>query len=268
MVWLNGEYMETAMLDATSAGNLLGLGNFTTVGIQDGKPLFLTEHVVRLRRDADICGIALPFSNEAIKGVTCSLIDKLAIVTGTARITLTQCGDANWNHTHGSNLLVQAQSREKAQTHGLKALLFWGIAPDFGGVKTTSYWPYLRAFKAAKEEGCDEAILLGHDKFLVEGARSNLFFVKGDALCTPSLQTGAIRGVGRKVALRWAKNEHLLIKEGQFSLFDLLEADESFIISGATGPRELAKLREPSGAVTALGGAGDIFNALRRVWDS
>jgi branched-chain amino acid aminotransferase len=268
MFWLNGEFVENAQVDATSAGFLVGWGNFTTIGVQNGRPIFLSEHLQRLRRDAQICGIDLTFDDSVIKEATLSLINKLAIETGVARITLTKRGDNNWNHNTGSDLLIQAQSRAKAPIYGLKALLFWGIAPDLGGVKTTSYWPYLRAFAAAKEEGCDEALLLGHDKFLVEGARSNLFFIKEGAVFTPSLQTGALRGVGREIVLEWAKNEHLLIKSGQFQLQDLLSADETFIISGATGPRELAKLREPSGSETQLGGAGPIFGLLRRLWDS
>ena len=266
MLWLNGEFLETASLNAASAGNLLGAGVFTTLGVREGAPLFLENHLRRLRRDATICGLEISFSNRELGAATRELIARNGVQNGAARITVSRRGDGFWCEDAGINALILAKSRAPLPVFGLKALLFWGVAPDLAGVKTTSYWPYSRAFDAAKEHGYDEAIFLGHDGNLAECARSTLFFVRENTLCTPALAGGALRGVGREIALEWARKNGILAREGQFSIQDLLDAQATFALTGASGPRELIELRETSGSKAPLAGAGEIFGSLRALW--
>jgi branched-subunit amino acid aminotransferase/4-amino-4-deoxychorismate lyase len=61
---------------------------------------------------------------------------------------------------------------------------------------------YVRAREAAARAGADDALLFDAAAYLVEGARTNVFIVRGDgALVTPPLTRGAVAGVAREIVL-------------------------------------------------------------------
>ncbi|SFF91450.1 branched-chain amino acid aminotransferase [Halopelagius inordinatus] len=75
----------------------------------------------------------------------------------------------------------------------------------------------------------DEAVMLDSDGHLAEGATSNLFFVRDDALCTPSLDGPVLPGVTRAEVVDVAAAEEIPVREGSFTPDDLRDASEAFV---------------------------------------
>ncbi|EEL95820.1 4-amino-4-deoxychorismate lyase [Bacillus cereus AH1273] len=74
-----------------------------------------------------------------------------------------------------------------------------------------------------------EGIFLTETGYVAEGIVSNLFFVKGGNLYTPSLETGILNGITRAFIIKVAEELGIEVKEGFFTKDELLSADEVFV---------------------------------------
>ena len=82
---------------------------------------------------------------------------------------------------------------------------------------------------ATEAYSADEALMRDTDGNVVEGATSNLFFVDGGVLKTPSSELSLLPGVTRSVVLELAREEEFPVEEGRYSVSDVREADEAFL---------------------------------------
>ena len=63
------------------------------------------------------------------------------------------------------------------------------------GLKTTSYGENVRALARAHEHGASEAVFANLQGHLCEGTGTNVFYVIGGELRTPTLASGCLAGV-------------------------------------------------------------------------
>ena len=240
MIWFDGQLTGSAHIGATSAGATSGWGVFTTLAIRGGAPIFWERHAARLRRDAGAARVDLPFEEAQLVGGLMQLIEANDIGDGLARITGTRRGDGRWNAEAGAHWSILVRGAVAASSEPLRlAVSPFRVATKapLAGVKTTSYLPYFHVWEEARAAGFDEAILLTESGWVCESARASIFWAKGEQLFTPSLLCGCLRGVGRE----WIV-ERNRVQQGPFRLRDLLEADEAFVVSGATGPRAIGSI--------------------------
>ncbi len=242
-IWHNGELGQTASIDGTSAGVLLGWGVFSTVGIQDVRALWLSNHLRRLRRDAARCEIQIEFSDELLSDALHSVVRANHVRNGLGRVTVSRRDDGRWNTGSGSDFTITALETAPVATRDLRVEL--QRAPELGplaGIKTTSYLPYLWCWHEAKQRGFDEAILFDAQGRVVEAARSSVFWVRDGVLGTSPLASGALDGVGREVVLEKARELNIETREEWMDAGDLERCDELFLVSGALGPRLVASV--------------------------
>ncbi|MFB6251787.1 MAG: aminotransferase class IV [Halobellus sp.] len=95
--------------------------------------------------------------------------------------------------------------------------------------KTHNYLNGILARLELRVSDADEAVMLDSDGHLAEGATNNLFFVDGEALCTPSLEGPILPGITREEVIDIAGEEGIPVKEGSFTLDDLRGATEAFV---------------------------------------
>ena len=97
--------------------------------------------------------------------------------------------------------------------------------------KTTRRGLYDRALRAARDTGFDEAILLNQEGQVTEGAYSNVFARRGDALWTPPVEAGLLAGVYRDHVLETRPEA----AERPLDLQDLREADALYCCNAVRG---------------------------------
>ncbi|MFC6615444.1 aminotransferase class IV [Halopenitus salinus] len=129
--------------------------------------------------------------------------------------------------------------------------------------KTHNYLPGILARIEAREADpdADEALLCDADGHLAEGATSNVFFVSGNVLRTPSLDGPVLAGITRRVVLDLAAEEGIPIEEGTCDPADVREADEAFLTNTTAEVR-------PIGTVDGVAvGGGPVTQLLSRLFD-
>ncbi len=247
MIWLNNRLIadDEAQIAATSAGNLLGWGVFTTVGVWKARPFALDLHLQRLRHDAQHLQIPLSFDNQTLRDAVQNVIDANSIERGILRLTLTRRGDHRWNTSSESDLSIIAQSVSSTRLADLRVTLSpfrLHSQRATSGIKTTSYLDHQMAWQEAQNRGFDEAILRNERDEICEGARSNLFWIRDGVLFTPSLETGCLPGIARRLVLDWAHEMQIPTREDRFSLNDILAADDFCFTSAASGLRGVGEI--------------------------
>ncbi|WP_435185048.1 aminotransferase class IV [Halobellus sp. EA9] len=128
--------------------------------------------------------------------------------------------------------------------------------------KTHNYLNGVLARLELRVSDADEAVMLDAEGHLAEGATSNLFFVDGDALCTPSLDGPVLPGITRAEVLDVAGQEGIPVNEGSFTPEDLRDAEEAFVTNTTWEVR-------PVETVDGIDvGGGPVTTLFQRVYDA
>jgi 4-amino-4-deoxychorismate lyase len=106
-----------------------------------------------------------------------------------------------------------------------------GLLWELLGAKTLSYAPNMSAWRVARAEGFDDALLLSRDGHVLEGPTFSIGWVVDGTIETPSLELGILASITRKVTIEEAAGLGLVVDEGRYSLERVLEADEVFALS-------------------------------------
>jgi branched-subunit amino acid aminotransferase/4-amino-4-deoxychorismate lyase len=195
---------------------LRGGAAFETIRVYGGRPFLLAEHLERFRFSAGALALA----------PTDGVEELVSLVTATAPpdhvLRLYRTSEA---------LLATAAALpsdlEEIRGHGLSLRSFEVGAPPplLGGAKTTSYGVAFAARREAERTGADDALLVG-EGLVLEAATANVWWRRGDELCTPATRPGVLPGVTRRFVCSLEP-----VREGEFALGDLLAADEAFTTS-------------------------------------
>jgi branched-chain amino acid aminotransferase len=209
-VWIDGEVVaeRDARIGALDHGVTVGDGIFETAKVVDGTPFALTRHLARLRRSADLIGLRLPWSDEALADASAATIaaaaaDPVNAGSPIGRIRLTVTGGPGPLGSDRSDvpptLIVAAGPSGTWPASAGVAIVPWtrNERSAVAGAKTTSYAENVVALAEAHRRGASEAILANTVGALCEGTGSNLFLEVDGQLCTPSLSTGCLAGITR-----------------------------------------------------------------------
>jgi branched-subunit amino acid aminotransferase/4-amino-4-deoxychorismate lyase len=261
-IYLNGKIREDKEAgDVLQPGFLFGWGVFETLRIYKGKPAFLSEHIKRLK--AGCKKILLQFPRVGFKEKIQALLKENRLKDAHCRITV-------FKKDSGVGVLIKVSpfNRYKHSDYikGFKAEIspFVKNSRDLlVSIKSISYLPNILARRIAEQKGRQESLFLNESGFLSEGSRSNLFFVKRNAVYTPSVDCGILNGITRQKVIKIVKAQNLRLSSGKFRLKDLLSADEAFITSSLM---EIMPLVEIEGKPINSGRPGGITFKLHKAY--
>ena len=210
---------------------------YETLRVEEGKVVFLKDHLDRIFNSARIVGMELGHSAKEIADWINQCIKVNKTDSGIYRVIIH--GDAEENKESQVYIYPEnfRQPTREEREKGIKVMTFEGerIYPS---AKTISRLTQFRATRAFKEKGVYEAILVSKDGTVHEGVRTNIFLVKDGKLITPSLAT-VLPGIRRRYVIELAKKEGIAVEERQVRKEELYQADEAFVTSTIM---ELAKI--------------------------
>ena len=245
-VYLNDRivHAERARVSVFDQGFLYGDGVFETVRIHDGRPVWLDRHLARLARSC--LQIRLPLPEKHWPVIFQKVIDKNRLGHAVIRLTLSRGPrDPGGDGSAGANPTIVLFPRPlprvtpSQRRKGVKLTLATVRRPsprsEPAQAKTLNYLNNLLAKREAAERGAFEGLLLTTGGHVAECSMSNVFFVKGRTLYTPSLACGVLPGITRGVVLELSPTLGLQTREGRYRPEVLYEADECFLTSSGVG---------------------------------
>jgi branched-chain amino acid aminotransferase len=238
-VWVNGQLRGSeASLSALDHGVTVGDGAFETLKIVDGRPFATRRHARRL--DRSLAGLGLPTADHDVIAAGTKVVLEAGdpIPFGRLRYTVTAGvgplgSDRTATDSSGLTYLVTAGEQARPPASAAVVVVPWtrNERAATAGLKTTSYADNVVALAYAKERGAAEAIFGNTRGELCEGTGSNVFVVVDGVVVTPPVDSGALAGITRELALEWCREDGLTVEERALSLDVLRTADEVFITS-------------------------------------
>lgn len=108
------------------------------------------------------------------------------------------------------------------------------VQPALAGIKHLNRLEQVMASRQWPDHA-DEGILCNEAGLLVSGTRSNLFWVKNNVLCTPSLDESGVSGMMRNKILALAESLGITTSVIKSSVAELTLADEAFVTNSLIG---------------------------------
>jgi branched-subunit amino acid aminotransferase/4-amino-4-deoxychorismate lyase len=215
-----------AALPLTDRAIRYGMSVFETIGIRQGQPLFLEEHLALLEESARTL-----FGSVRSAGASGPLPSLEPNATGVLRLYLTAGDGTPTTPVSEPRLFALFEPQTTAPPDAQTARLHpEPVAPFARGQKTGNYWLHCAAQTTAVQAGCDHALLADHDGHILSAAFGNLFFVLDSKLCTPALSLAVRPGVVRA----WVARQQP-VREVEFPAVRLAEASELFLANSRLG---------------------------------
>jgi len=96
-----------------------------------------------------------------------------------------------------------------------------------------NYKRFRELYQEIAREGYDEALMLNSRNHIVEGTRTNIFFVKNGNVYTPAVAGGCLNGITRQKGMKCARTLGITVLTVHAQLRELMKADEVFV-TGST----------------------------------
>lgn len=263
-VYVNGALVPRAdaSVSVFDRGFLLGDGVFETMRAYGGTVFMLESHTERLAASASMAGIALPPGEAGIMDAVRETIEANSLSDAYVRVTLSRgAGPRGVDPVPCTEptLVIMAEPLggypQEYYEKGIKAVVasIERVSPAAldPRIKSLSFLGNVLARREASLAGTQEAIMLNSKGHLVEGASSNVFFVSGGALKTPSAGCGILMGITREVVLGAAARGGIEVLEGGYTKEELYASQEVFITNTTM---EVMPVSRVDGASFGVGG--------------
>ncbi len=253
IVFLNGRFVAAAraVVSVSDRGFLYGDGLFEVVRISKGQPFRWAQHVERFQQGAGHLKIRPPFSPEEIRRFARQLIRKNKMPEALLRLTLSRGVGERGYSPKGANSPTFVMTLHPTPGLDLKNPPLWQLVTASNQLpaneplalfKNANKLQQILARAEADAAGADEALLLNTRGRVVEGTTSNLFWIQGGTVCTPSLAAGILPGVTRLAVLEICRALKLPVKESAPRPAELFSAQGVFLAMSSWGVVEAVRL--------------------------
>ena len=252
LVFLNGKFVpeEKAVVSVFDRSFLYGDGLFETMRIAHGRPFRWEQHMQRLQHGAAFLRIKLPFSSAKLHAFAIKLAAKNKARDTLLRLTLSRGIGAPGYSPRNAKAPAIVMSLRPLPKMGQGKVAQWNLitlsfrlpaGDSLAAFKTCNKLAQVMARVEADAAGADEALLANTNSFIVEGASSNLFWLRRGILFTPPLAAGILPGVTRTVVMEIASRLKIPVRQKNIRLKELLQSDGVFLSLSSFGVVE-AKL--------------------------
>ncbi|MDP2653642.1 MAG: aminotransferase class IV [Candidatus Omnitrophota bacterium] len=265
-IFIDGKFRQTeeGELRSLSPGHVKGDGVFETIRAVGGRVFFEEAHLGRLEKGLRVLRIPAVYPRAVLRALLRETVRRNPCSDGRARLMV-------WQEGSRRRVVVAAQPyrpfAKRIYQSGVSAVIFRAGARAremFRSVKSVRYRPFLDFYQRARKKGYDEAVLTGPAGKIVEGSRSNIFWVNNGRLTTPSLKTGCLPGIIRGWVLATARKKRTPVREGTCGSADLAFADEAFLTNSLIGIMPLTSL---NGRGIGSGRPGSVTLKLMREYN-
>lgn len=254
---------EAAQLRLNDVGVLRGDGVFESIGVSQGSPLSLDEHLQRLARSARRLDLPEPDLDVWRQAVLAGIAAHDPTAELAVRLVMTRGVNA---HPSAWVWVEQAEDFTAARTEGLSVVtLDRGVRHDASadapwlllGAKSLSYAVNQAALREAARRGADDVIFVSNDGYVLEGPTSSVVLRHGDIVSTPGTDAGVLPGTTQARAFAFFAERGIRSRYEQVPASALATADAVWLLSSI---RQAAPVRELDGTAGVVD--GELTHAL------
>ncbi len=213
---------------------------YEVIAVLDKNLIDLDFHLKRLKYSLRELEIKYTVNKTNLNNVFLNLIKKNKTTNGIIYLQITR-GVQFREHKYQKNLNPTLIVYTRNKSFNLPGKKFTGVntitCHDLRwkrrDIKTVNLLPNIIAANMAKKKKAYEAILIQNGK-VTEGTSSNIWIIKSNNLITHPANSDILKGVTRTSLLKIIKKTKLKLVEKQFTLKQLISADEVFLTSSGS----------------------------------
>lgn len=240
---------EEASLSANSRAVSYGDGCFETFVSYKSKFLHFEDHFSRLQSGLKYLEMNLDLTKDQMKSEVQKLLEEneLEDEDSVVRIQCYREGSSGYfDISDRSGFIISNRSiPERSESIKLKTVSIPAIpsAALERKVKLSNSINYIKAAQEAKKKGGDDALMLTIDKNISETTISNIFWIKGSQVFTPSVNCDLLPGVTRSLLIKLIDQdtESRLI-EGAFRPEDIYSAEAVFCTNSVMEMKPVSRI--------------------------
>lgn len=226
---------EEASLPATSRAVSYGDGCFETLVSYKSKFLHFEDHFARLQSGLKYLEMNLDLTIDQLKSEIRKLLEEneLEYEDSVIRIQCYREGSSGYfDISDRSGFIISTRSiPERSESFKLRTVSVRAIPTTAldRKVKLSNSINYIKAAQEAKKKGGDDALMLTVNSKISETTISNIFWIKGNQVFTPSVNCDLLPGVTRSILIELIdQDSELELIEGAFGLEEIYISEAVF----------------------------------------
>mgnify|MGYP006093764883 FL=1 len=242
-IYINGKFYprNKSTISVFDSGFLLGDGIWTGIRLHNNKLLFLKEHLNRLYDDAKAISLKIPFSKITLGKKIYSTIKKNKMesdvhirVVISRGIKSTPYQDPSFTISSPTIVIIPEYKKPNELLYK-KGLILKTVSIMRGHknvqdpvINSLSKLNCILACIEAKKKKADEALMFDINGNIATNNSTHFFFIKNNTVFT-STGKYCVKGITRQNVVNICKKNKIKIKEKNFKLKEVLNADEAFV---------------------------------------
>ncbi len=230
--------VEQPSISIEDRGLQFGDGIYEVIRIYEGSFHLLEPHLSRLYRSMNAIDLHPFFTKDELIHMLYELVKKNQFTkSGYVYLQISR-GVQPRNHHYADDLtgtfyayLGKMERPLAAMLKGISVCTAEDIRWLHCDIKSLNLLPNVLARTNAERNGYDEALFVRSSGVVTEGSSSNFFLVKNGTLYTHPANNLILNGIARQHVLSLAEALSIPIKEEEFGVEDVLQADECFFTS-------------------------------------
>ncbi len=251
----NGDLIQESskLFDSNNRLFCYGDGIFETIHACGSSPQFLYEHYKRIERALIVLGIEIPFNlNQLEKEIEKTLAKNRIYKGARVRLAIYRNDGGLYAPTNNTSSFLIETSDLEFEKYALNSKgLNIGIYSEMkkpvnilSPFKTSNALLFVLAGLYKSKNDFDDCIILNDNGAVCEAISSNLFFVKGKTIVTPSVKSGCVSGIMRVKVLEIADFlGYSIVEQDNVDVSILQKADEVFLSNAISGVRWVLSYR-------------------------
>lgn len=271
-VHLNGDFLpaDKAVLSPFDRGFLFAHAAYEVTAVYNHQLIDFKNHTTRLFRTLDALGIPNPHSDLEWLEIHRQLMARNHLQEGLIylQVSAGAYGERDFAGPESfvPTIFLFVSNRpligDTAQS-GIRAITLEDTRWTRRDLKTTQLLSQALAYRAARDQGCETAIMIEDGK-VTEAASASVFLVGADGtLRTRELSNAVLPSITREQTLELLADTGMELVEGAFEKNLLSEASEAFTTSAGA---LIAPVIEIDGAPVGSGAPGPITRKIQRLY--
>lgn len=220
----NGQLLETTFFDESFLFTPHYI--YEVFRVIEGIPLFIEDHLDRLKRTVEISGIEVQQVPADFIDQVKRLIEANQLTEGNIKVVVLPAGEGQ--ESAFMVYIMEHQYPTAAEfEHGVELALHYDVREN-PNAKVMDVELRSNTNQIKKKQQVYETLLVDQDQCITEGSRSNVFFVRGEELITPPVED-VLPGVTRKHVMKLCLEQNIPLKEEKVPESSLGQMEAVFI---------------------------------------
>lgn len=213
-----------------------GIGLFETIKVEHGIAIDLNLHIERMLNSIRCLELDIKHEKDFLINEINTYIKKETIVDKALRITV---------FDKGYNISIRdIPYNQETYEKGFKLTVSPIIRGDslIHRYKTTNYFENIYTKNFANKDGYDDGIFVNSEGVILECSMSNIFFIKGEIVYTPSGKLPILNGIIKKRIINICDELHIELVENEINISEISSFDFVFVTNSLMGAMKVTEI--------------------------